>query len=60
MGFDMEIEEYQEQLLEPKHTYKIKYTVSNGTYYANSIWGLIWEVYSHRFSHLIKHGRWMD
>ena len=36
------------------------YTVSNGTYYANSVWGLIWEVYSHRLQHLIKHGRWMD
>ena len=43
-----------------KPKYKIKYSVPNGTYYANSIWGLVWEVYSHRLHHLFRHGRWMD
>ena len=43
-----------------KPKYKIKYDVSNGTYYANSIWGLMWEVYTHRLWHLFRHGRWMD
>jgi len=39
-----------------------KYTllVSAGTYTSNSLVGLVWEVVTHRFSHLIKHGRWMD
>jgi len=40
--------------------YKIKYKVSNGTYYANSMLGLLWEVFCHRLNHLIKHRRWMD
>ena len=59
MGFDMEMEEYEEEIIS-SNAYKITYKVPNGTYYANSIWGLIWEVYSHRLHHLIKHGRWMD
>ena len=39
-----------------------KYTllVGNGTYYANSILGLFWEMLKHRFYHLRKHGTWMD
>ena len=39
-----------------------KYTllVENGTYYANSMIGLIWEVLTHRFEHLWRDGKWMD
>ncbi len=34
--------------------------VPAGTYTDNNIVGLMWEVFKHRFSHLIKHRRWMD
>ena len=59
MSYEDEMIEYHDELTD-RMQYKITYTVSNGTYYANSIWGLIWEVYSHRLWHLIKHRRWMD
>ena len=39
-----------------------KYTllVENGTYYANSILGLLWDVLTHRFEHLMRGDGWMD
>ncbi len=59
MSYEDEMQEYHEEM-QDRCQYKITYTVSNGVYYANSIWGLMWEVYTHRLWHLIKHGRWMD
>ena len=41
-----------------KSYYELK--VPAGTYTDNNIVGLMWEVFKHRFSHLIKHRRWMD
>jgi hypothetical protein len=34
--------------------------VSAGTYEADTLLGLFFEVISHRFHHLINHGKWMD
>jgi hypothetical protein len=59
MSYEDEMQEYHDEMAD-RCQYKITYTVSNGVYYANSIWGLVWEVYSHRFWHLFRHGRWMD
>ena len=59
MGYEDEMQEYYEEIADTKK-YKISYIVPNGTYYANSIWGLMWEVYTHRLWHLFRHGRWMD
>jgi len=41
-----------------KYYYKLK--VPAGTYHSNNILVLMWEVFKHRFQHLIKNGRWMD
>ena len=30
------------------------------TYFADSVFGLIWEVLTHRFEHLWRDGKWMD
>ena len=38
--------------------YQLK--VPAGIYTDNNIFGLMWEVLKHRFSHLVKHRRWMD
>ena len=59
MSYEDEMQEYHEEM-QDRCQYKITYTVSNGVYYANSIWGLMWEVYTHRLWHLFRHGRWMD
>ena len=59
MSYEDEMQEYYDEMKD-RCEYKITYTVSNGVYYANSIWGLMWEVYTHRLWHLFKHGRWMD
>ena len=40
--------------------YKISYKVPAGKYEANSIFGLCWEVFKHRLSHLIFDKKWMD
>ena len=39
-----------------------KYTllVKDGTYFANSIIGLFWEMLKHRLEHLRRDGKWMD
>ena len=39
-----------------------KYTllVEGGTYYANSMIGLFWEMITHRFKHLMRGDGWMD
>ena len=61
MGYEGDMEEYhQEMKLKEQFKYKFTYTVPSGTYYANSMWGLLWEVYSHRFSHFIKGEGWKD
>ena len=61
MGYEDEMHEYhQERELKEQYKFKFSYKVPAGTYYANSIWGLMWEVFTHRLWHLFKHGRWMD
>ncbi len=45
-------------MMKPKYYYRLK--VPAGTYSSNNIFGLLWEVFKHRTSHLIKHRRWMD
>ena len=39
---------------------KAIYKVPAGTYEAETLIGLIWEVFKHRCWHLWKHKRWMD
>jgi len=39
---------------------KMKLTVKEGTYEADSLFNLIIEVLKHRFWHLRTHGKWMD
>jgi hypothetical protein len=41
-----------------KSYYELK--VPTGTYSSNNIFSLMWEVFTHRLWHLIKHKRWMD
>ena len=43
-----------------KRVNKAQYHVPAGTYEADSLIGLVWEVLKHRMWHLIKHNRWMD
>jgi hypothetical protein len=38
----------------------MKLIVKEGSYEANTFWGIIVAVLSHRFWHLRKHGKWMD
>ena len=40
--------------------YKYNLLIGDGVYYAQSVWGLFTEVFTHRLHHLIEHGRWMD
>ena len=40
--------------------YKYTLLVGEGAYFAQSIWSLMWEVFTHRCSHLIRDGRWVD
>ena len=37
-----------------------KLEVPAGTYTSDSLIKLMWEVFTHRLSHLWKHRRWMD
>ena len=39
---------------------KFKLICSAGSYEAESLSSLIWEVLKHRFWHLRTHGKWMD
>jgi len=39
---------------------KYKLTVKEGVYYSDNLFFLIIEILKHRFSHLIKDGKWMD
>tara|TARA_Y100001970_G_scaffold285823_1_gene406540 strand:- start:361 stop:564 length:204 start_codon:yes stop_codon:yes gene_type:complete len=41
-----------------KYYYELK--VPAGTYSSNNIFSLMWEVFTHRLEHLIKHKRWTD
>ncbi len=59
MGFEDEMEEWQNDIKSTQR-YKCIYRVPEGTYEAESIWGLVWEVFKHRTWHLFKHGRWTD
>lgn len=43
-----------------KKGYRIKYTVPEGVYKANSILGLAWEVFKHRIWHLFRDRKWSD
>ena len=40
--------------------YKYTLLVDEGAYFAQSLWGLFTEVFTHRCWHLFKHGRWTD
>ena len=40
--------------------YKYTLLVGTGAYFANSIFGLMWEVLTHRFQHLMRGDGWMD
>ena len=41
-------------------TSRYKLITPGGTYYADSLLVLFFEVIKHRFWHLVRHGRWMD
>ena len=41
-----------------KSYYTLKVPV--GTYEADNIFSLLWEIVKHRVWHLLKHRRWMD
>ncbi len=41
-----------------KPYYELK--VPAGTYSSDNIFSLMWEVFTHRLGHLIKHKRWVD
>ena len=41
-----------------KPYYELK--VPAGTYSSDNIFRLMWEVFTHRLEHLIKHKRWID
>jgi len=43
---------------EPKSYYELR--VPTGKYYSDNIFSLLWEMFTHRLHHLIKHGRWID
>ena len=45
-----------------KNGYKPYYElrVPAGTYSSDNIFSLMWEVFTHRLEHLIKHKRWID
>ena len=59
MGYEDDMEDYYDDKL---NIVDCKYTllVSAGSYTSNSLIGLMWEVFTHRLSHLWKHRRWMD
>jgi hypothetical protein len=38
----------------------MKLIVKDGSYEADTLWGIIVAVLSHRFWHLRTHGKWMD
>jgi len=59
MSYEDEMEDYHNEKLQ---IMDCKYTllVSAGSYTSNSLIGLMWEVFTHRCSHLLKHGRWVD
>jgi len=37
-----------------------KYECDAGVYESDTLFGLLWEMFTHRLWHLRKHGRWMD
>ena len=39
---------------------KFTYCCEAGIYDADSMIGLIWAIFKHRFYHLIKDGKWQD
>ena len=59
MGYEDDMEDYHDNKLQ---IVDCKYTllVSEGQYTSDSLIGLMWEVFTHRLSHLWKHRRWMD
>ena len=59
MGYEDEMQEYHEEMsIQNDYYYQLK--VPAGTYSSDNIFSLMWEVFTHRFWHLIKHRRWMD
>ena len=37
-----------------------KYECKAGVYKSDTLFGLLWEMFTHRLCHLRKHGKWMD
>ena len=66
MGYENDMAEYydekreQEMMMRRNKKSYYQLSVPAGTYSSDNIFGLMWEVFSHRFWHLIKHRRWMD
>ena len=58
MGFEDEMDEYYDEIFSEKCYYQL--IVPTGTYSADNIFGLMWEILKHRLYHLFKHGRWID
>jgi len=52
-------EMWKDNLIKDKESY-YELKVPAGTYFSNNMFSLIWEVFTHRLWHLIKHRRWMD
>lgn len=59
MGYEDEMQEYHEEVInQNKSYYELK--VPSGTYSSDNIFTLMWEIFTHRLHHLIKHRRWVD
>ena len=40
--------------------YKYKLLTDNGTYFSDTVIGLLWEMFKHRLEHLRSDGKWID
>ena len=58
MGFGDEMDEYYDEIFSEKCYYQL--IVPTGTYSADNIFGLMWEMTKHRFWHWRKGHGWMD
>ncbi len=64
MGYENDMDDYRdEQRLKKykaEYTRKAMYSVPEGIYESESLFGLVWEVFKHRCWHLWNHGKWTD